>query len=111
MSAMLDEQWQAYGRQVEAHLAQIEAQIGQLRDTLRAAGIDVRRQRTRVQPENERAREALTLLREQPTESWRPSEVARHLGVTPEYAYDLLAALVARGEATKTGRGRYRVRD
>jgi hypothetical protein len=91
---------------VEAHLALIEREMAALRQTLRGAGIDVRVQRIRITGSNGRANEALTLLRA--TEGMSPSQVARALGVSAEYAFDLLAALVADHQVERVGRGRYR---
>jgi hypothetical protein len=103
------EEWLAFGRRVDAHLTLIDQELAALRLTMRAAGIRVHVQRIRITRQNDRAKDALRLLREQPEEAWRPAEVATHLGISPEYAYDLLAALVAEGSAQRVGRGLYRV--
>jgi hypothetical protein len=109
---MIDEQWQTFGREVEAHLTRIDDELGALRETLRRAGINVRRQRVRVTPLNNKARDALTVLRQEaqqgPAASLSPAGVGRRIGVSAEYAYDLLMALVASGAAERIARGRYR---
>ena len=107
---MLDEQWQVFGREVEAHLTRIDDELGALRDTLRRAGINVRRQRVRVTRANGKARDALTVLRQeaQSGASLSPAALGLRVGVSAEYAYDLLMALVASGAAERVARGRYR---
>jgi hypothetical protein len=107
MAPVKSEEWDGYGRRVEAHLARIEAEIGVLRDTLRDAGIEVRRQRTRIRPENENAVRAKELLDDVNPRTLTPSQVAAELDITSEYAYDLLMALVATSQAQKVGRGKY----
>ena len=106
--AMKSEEWDAYGRRVEAHLARIDAEVGALRDTLRGAGIEVRRQRTRIQPRNEKADRARVFLGALLPQAATPTQVAHELDCSPEYAYDLLVALVAQGRAERVGRGKYR---
>ena len=111
MADMQSEEWLAFGRRVEAHLAVIEQEMTALRKTLRAAGVDVRVQRIRITGTNGRANEVLQLLRganENGMPHVSPSWIARALGVTPEYAFDLLAALVANHQAEKVGRGQYK---
>lgn len=103
----MNEEWEAYGRRVEAHLARVEAEIGALRDTLRGAGVEVRRQRTRIQPDNEKAGRARGFLQGISPQAATPTQVAHELDVSPEYAYDILMALVAQGKAERIGRGKY----
>lgn len=105
---MKDEEWLGFGRRVEAHLAQLEKEMAALRDTLRDAGIQVRRQRIRITRGNARAHDALTLLRASHPDPLRAADVAQLLGKSPEYAFDLLASLVADGTAERVGRGWYR---
>lgn len=107
---MIDEQWQVYGRKVESYLTRLEEELGALRDVLREAGIPVRRQRLRVTPRNGKARDTLTLLRQeaQTGGALSPARVGLRLGVTAEYAYDLLMALCADGTAERVARGQYR---
>jgi hypothetical protein len=105
---MKSEEWDAYGRRVEAHLAQVEAEIGALRDSLRDAGIMVHRQRTRIQPENEKANRARVFLEAVYPQALSPSQVAGEIDCSPEYAYDILMALVAKRTAERIGRGKYR---
>ena len=105
---MKSEEWDAYGRRAEAHLARIEAEVGALRDTLRGAGIEVRRQRTRIQPDNEKALRAHSFLFELSPQALTPTRVAHELDCSPEYAYDLLMALVAQGKVERVGRGKYK---
>jgi hypothetical protein len=102
------EEWAGFGRRVEAHLVVIDQELAALRETLRAAGISVRRQRIRITRVNGKAEEALAFLRHRTPKPARPSEVAQVLSVSPEYAYDLLAALVAAGSAERVARGQYR---
>jgi hypothetical protein len=105
------EEWQAFGRRVEAHLALIEQEMAALRKTLRGAGIDVRVQRIRITGTNGRANEVLALLRgarDNGVAHVSPAWIARALGVTPVYAFDLLAALVANHQAERIGRGQYK---
>lgn len=106
------EEWEGFGRRVEAHLAAIDKEMGALRDTLRAAGINVRRQRIRITKDNTNAKETLRLLTEAATMGavMTPVGVSRRLGVSAEYAYDLLASLVAAGQAERVARGEYRLR-
>lgn len=104
------EEWEAFGRRVEAHLALVEAELAALRETLRGAGIQVRRQRIRITGSNGRANAALGILRAHDGDGGgvSPSTVAGLLGVSSAYAFDLLAALVANNQAVKVGRGRYK---
>lgn len=111
MGRMQSEEWLAFGRRVEAHLAVIEGEVAALRKTLRAAGVEVRVQRIRITGTNGRANEVLRLLRgarQNGSDPVSPSWIARALGVSPEYAFDLLAALVANHQAEKVGRGQYK---
>lgn len=105
---MKSEEWPGFGRRVEAHLAAMENELADLRETLRAAGIKVRRQRIRITRGNARALEALTLLRRCHPDAATPTQIGRALGLSPEYAYDLLASLVADGSADRPQRGYYR---
>lgn len=101
------EEWVGFGRRVEAHLAVIEGEMAALRKTLRAAGVEVRVQRIRITGSNGRANEVLGILRNHGGEM-SPSTIAGLLRVSPEYAFDLLAALVANNQAEKVSRGRYK---
>ena len=108
------EEWAGFGRRVEAHLAVIEAELAALRQALRGAGVEVRRptQRVRITPRNQKAMQALAFLKAVSQDASRPSSVtpatvATHVGVSPEYAYDLLASLVAAGHVGRVRRGHY----
>lgn len=105
---MDNEEWLGFGRRVEAHLAQLEKEMAALRDTLRDAGVQVRRQRIRITRDNARAHDALVLLRASHPDQMRARDVAALLGKSPEYAFDLLASLVADGTAERPRRGFYR---
>lgn len=107
---MIDEQWRAVAEEVDAALYRVETELGALRDVLRRAGLPVRRQRVRVTGENGAARAALEVLKRQGLAPIGPAAVARLIHVSPEYAFDLLASLVASGFAERVGRGRYRAR-
>ena len=104
---MKDEEWLGFGRRIEAHIAATEKELAALRDTLRAAGIQVRRQRIRITRSNERCAEALSLCREAYPAPVTPALASRVLGVSPEYAFDLLASLVADGTLERPRRGQY----
>lgn len=103
------EEWLAFGRRVDAHLTLIDQELAALRLTMRAAGIRVRIQRIRITRQNGRARDALRLMREIPSKHWRSAEVGERLGISTEYAYDLLAALVADGAVERVSRGYYQI--
>lgn len=107
------EEWAGFGRRIEAHLAAIDQEMAALRETLRAAGIPVRRQRIRVTKDNANAGAVLDMLKAASPMGavLTPTGVSRRLGVSPEYAYDLLASLVAAGKAERVARGEYRYSD
>lgn len=109
---MIDEQWPALALEMDAHLTAIETALDDVRAVLRRAGIPVRRQRTRVTGENRNARATLELLKAEARRgaAMTPTGVARRLDISPEYAYDLLASLVASGFAERVARGQYRAR-
>ena len=67
----------------------------------------VARQRTRIRADNEKATRTQELLDDVWPRELTPTQVARELDCSPEYAYDLLNALVARSTARKVGRGKY----
>lgn len=102
------EEWAGFGRRVEAHLAVIDNEMAALRDTLRGAGINVKRQRIRITRDNAQAAAALALLRHGYPRAATPSQIGQALGLSAEYAYDLLASLVASGNAERISRGHYR---
>ena len=104
---MKDEEWLGFGRRVEAHIAATEKELAALRDTLRAAGIQVRRQRIRITKANGRCAAALSLARAVHPATVTPAVLAAHLGISREYAFDLLASLVADGTLARPARGRY----
>lgn len=105
---MKDEEWLGFGRRVEAHIAATEKELAALRDTLRDAGIQVRRQRIRITKANGRCAAALTLARALHPYVVTAPAVAAHLGISREYAFDLLASLVADGTLERPRRGQYR---
>ena len=105
---MKDEEWLGFGRRVEAHIAATEKELAALRDTLRAAGIQVRRQRIRITKANGRCAEALTIARAAAPAPVSPAFIASMLGCSREYAFDLLASLVADGTLERPRRGQYR---
>jgi predicted transcriptional regulator of viral defense system len=103
----VSEEWESAGRELEAHLAQIEADLEHLRTVLRRMGIPVKRQRIRIQVDNAKAHHALEILRGHGG-TMAPSTVGKLIGVSPTYAYDLLSSLVALGQVERVWRGRYR---
>jgi hypothetical protein len=110
MRQMSEEEWRALALQIESRLCGMEGEIESLRSLLRSAGIPVRRQRIRITGENGKAQEALDVLRAHGG-TLRPSTVAGLLRVSREYAFDLLASLVAANTAERVGRGQYRAKN
>jgi len=103
-----DDRWQAFAHRIDAHLTAIDQELAALRQTLKAAGIRVHVQRIRVTRRNKRTTQALQYLRQSATPA-TPADVAKAAGISPEYAFDVLSALVAEGEVERVGRGQYQV--
>lgn len=101
----------AYVTELWAELRSLEAKAGQIREALRAAGETVPQQRIRIRYDtNAKLTRALYWLRTYGEAGATRYDIAGDLDVSADYAYDLLAALLAQGYAERIKVGLYRAK-
>lgn len=93
---------------LEQHLSEVERAIADTREVLRSIGIGVKGQRVRIHANNRLLPKVLALAMAMAPHAITPAATAAHLDITREYAFDLLAALVAKHKMEKVKRGAYR---